>query len=63
MRHDPMNGIYRHPTGRANTHLHCVSNLNVAGLVEAFRFSMTSQPGARSGVVPRSDYERIKGCG
>ena len=43
--HDMMNGFYTHNVGFAGTHLHCVSNLDVAGLEWNFR-----NPDGRSGI-------------
>jgi hypothetical protein len=34
--HDVMNGFYTHSPGSADTHLHCVSNLDVKGLEYTF---------------------------
>ena len=35
--HDVMNGLYAHEPGRKNTHLHCLSNLDITGLEYAFQ--------------------------
>jgi len=63
MRHDVMNGFYAHDPGATENHVHCVSNLNVAGLVEAFRETLTGSPGARYGIVGASSYARVNSCG
>lgn len=44
--HDVMNGFYPHSTGDADTHLHCVSNLDVSALEHVFDYEM-----AYSGVL------------
>lgn len=38
--HDVMNGFYPHSIGDADTHLHCVSNLDVSALEHVFDYEM-----------------------
>ncbi len=51
--HDVMNGFYTHWIGFRGTHLHCVSNMNVAGLEWVFTHPPTIVPvfGAQLGRV------------
>ena len=57
--HDVMAAYYIHEPGATKTHLHCVSNLDVAGVESAFA-EILGQPGGgeRVAVAP-ADYERI----
>lgn len=60
--HDPMNGAYPDQLGIASGHLHCVSNLNVAGLEEVFRRELTLVPGASVAKVAVGAYVRPATC-
>lgn len=60
--HDPMNGLYPETPGTAGTHRHCVSNLNIAGVEEVFRRTLTSVPGANMAKVAIADYVRPATC-
>lgn len=61
--HDPMNGAYPDTPGAADGHLHCVSNLNVAGLQEVFRRPLTGSGGASVAKMDVADYVRPATCG
>jgi hypothetical protein len=60
--HDPMNGAYPNTPGAAGNPIHCVSNLNVAGLEEVYSSVLGQGPGAANGVIAQSDYTRISSC-
>jgi hypothetical protein len=58
--HDVMAGLYADRIGQKDTHLHCVSNLNIAGL-EARWGPNFGLPGAEMATLPFSDYRSL-GC-
>lgn len=60
--HDPMNGSYPHTPGLAGTELHCISNLNVAGIEEVFREELTPYAGRAVARIPVADYIRPAVC-
>lgn len=57
-KHDPMNGNYPDSPGSATTDLHCVSNLNVAGLELVFQEALGGPPAAQVAAIPISAYQR-----
>lgn len=42
--HDVMNGFYSHMVGAADTHLHCISNLDILGLEHVFSLVKQEYP-------------------
>jgi len=60
--HDPMNGLYPHTPGSAGTELHCVSNLNVAGLERVFARMMGTTPRGGTAEIPVAEYVRPEFC-
>lgn len=60
LRHDVLNGSYPDTVSAAGTHLHCVSNLNIAGLEQVYRSALTGQEenGDATGVISSSSYTR-----
>lgn len=56
--HDLMDGTYDDDPGAAGNHLHCVSNLNIAGL-EAAAGHLFGQGNSGEASVPISDYETL----
>ena len=53
--HDVMNGFYADSVGAKDTHLHCVSNLNVAGLEYVFG-GLTGTGQSHTVYMPVEDY-------
>lgn len=58
--HDIMFATYMDSVGAAGNHLHCMSNLNVAGLEQSFGGAL-GKSGGDSAFVPASQYQAI-GC-
>lgn len=56
--HDMMFATYMDNVGDANNHLHCPSNLNVAGLEQSFGAAV-GQSGGDSAFVPASQYQAV----
>lgn len=59
LKHDVLNGIYPHEPGRAGTHRHCVSNLNVLGLEQVFKRVLGQGRGGATSTMPPSAYRQI----
>jgi hypothetical protein len=59
--HDVMNGFYADPIGQPETHLHCVSNLDVKGLEYTFVKTMTGSNDSRPVFMPVTKYRTT--CG
>ncbi|MFN2525988.1 MAG: hypothetical protein ABR505_06960 [Actinomycetota bacterium] len=58
--HDIMFATYMDSPGDSGTHLHCMSNLNVAGLEQSFG-AVLGKSGGDSAFIPASQYQTI-GC-
>lgn len=58
--HDIMFAFYNDGVGSSGNHLHCMSNLNVAGLEQSFGAAL-GHSGGDSSFVPASQYQTI-GC-
>jgi hypothetical protein len=59
--HDVMNGFYTHAIGADDTHLHCVSTLDVKGLEYVFVKTLTGSDESRPIFLPVSKYRTT--CG
>lgn len=59
--HDVMNGFYSDQIGSIDTHLHCVSNLNVKALEYVFVETMTGSGDSRPIFMPEKRYRTT--CG
>jgi hypothetical protein len=59
--HDVMNGFYADSIGSADTHLHCVSNLDVKGLEYTFVKTLTGEAETRAVFMPVDKYRTT--CG
>jgi hypothetical protein len=59
--HDVMNGFYADSIGSNETHLHCVSNLDVKGLDYVFVKAMTGSDGSRPVFLRATKYRTT--CG